>query len=52
MRITFNRACERIYRHYRKENVLQVRKPDYKSFYIVDLIEGTVILEKDDLIKM
>lgn len=52
MRITFNRACERIYRHYGKENVLQVRKPDHKSFYIVDLVEGTVILKRDDLVRM
>ena len=52
MRITFNRACERIYNHYGKENVLQIRKPDHKSFYIVDLVEGTVILERDDLIRM
>ena len=52
MRITFNRACERIYNHYGKENVLQIRKPDHKSFYIVDLVKGTVILERDDLIRM
>ena len=52
MRITFNRACERIYRHCGKENVLQIRKPDHKSFYIVDLVEGTVILEREDLVRM
>jgi len=44
MRITFNRACERIYKHYGKENVLQIRKPDNKPFYMVDLVEETVIL--------
>lgn len=52
MRITFERACERIYKHYGKENVLQIRKPDHKSFYVVDLVEGTVILYREDLIKM
>ena len=52
MRITFNRACERIYRHYGKENVLQIRKPDHKSFYIVDLIEGTEIVVREDLVSM
>ncbi len=52
MRITFNKACELIYKHYGKENVLQIRKPDYKSFYIVDLIEGTILLERSDLISM
>ncbi len=52
MRITFNRACERIYKHYGKEDVLQIRKPDRKSFYVVDLVEGTVILEREDLIRM
>jgi len=52
MRITFNRACERIYNHYGKENVLQIRKPDNKSFYVVDLVKGTVILYREDLLRM
>lgn len=52
MRLTFNKACERIYNHYGKENVLQIRKPDNKSFYVVDLVEGTVILYREDLVKM
>lgn len=52
MRITFNRACERIYRHYGKENVLQIRKPDHKPFYIVDLVEGTVTLYREDLLRI
>ena len=52
MRITFNRACERIYNHYGRENVLQIRKPDNKQFYVVDLVEGTVHLYREDLIRM
>ena len=52
MRITFNRVCERIYRHYGKENVLQIRKPDHKPFYIVDLVEGTVTLYREDLLRI
>lgn len=52
MRITFNRTCKIIYSHYGKENVLQIRKPDGKPFYIVDLVEGTAILYREDLIRM
>ena len=52
MRMTFNRGCERIYKHYGKENVLQVRKPDHKPFYVVDLVEGTVHLYIEDLLRM
>lgn len=52
MRITFNRACERIYKHYGKENVLQIRKPDGKPFYVVGLVEGTILLYREDLIRM
>lgn len=52
MRITFNRACERIYNHYGKENVLQIRKPDNKLFYVVDLVKGVVILYREDLARM
>lgn len=52
MRITFERACEIIYRYYKRENVLQIRKPDHKSFYIVDCVSGTFHLEKEDLIIM
>lgn len=52
MRITFEKACERIYRHYGKENVLQIRKPDHKPFYVVDLVERTVHLYREDLLKM
>lgn len=50
MRITFKKACEIIYNHYGRENVSQIRKPDSKSFYIVDFIDGTgVHLTRDDL---
>ncbi len=52
MRITFNRACELIYNHYGKENVLQIRKPDNKPFYVVDLVEGSVTLYREDLVRM
>lgn len=52
MRITFEKACERIYCHYGKENVLQIRKPDHKPFYVVDLVEETVHLYREDLLKM
>ena len=53
MRITFNRACERIYKHYGKENVLQIRKPDHKPFYVVDFKDGTGIhLYREDLLRM
>ena len=52
MRMTFERACERIYKHYGKDNVLQIRKPDHKPFYVVDLVEGSVILYRDNLVKM
>lgn len=52
MRIIFNKACERIYNHYGKGNVLQIRKPDHKPFYIVDLVGDTVTLYRKDLLRM
>ncbi len=51
MRITFNRACERIYRHYGKENVIQIYKPDHKDFYVVSLIERNAHVTRSDLLK-
>ena len=50
MRITFNKACEIIYNHYGKDKVLQIRKPDHKPFYIVDLINKTIHLYREDLL--
>lgn len=53
MRITFKKACEIIYNHYGKENVLQIRKPDGKPFYVVDFTNFTgVHLTREDLIKI
>ncbi len=52
MRMTFNRACERIYRHYGKENVIQIYKPDHKDFYVVSLIEENVHVTRSDLLRM
>ena len=52
MRITFNKACEYIYKFYGKENVIQIRKPDHKPFYVVDLVDGGVHLYGEDLLKI
>lgn len=53
MRLTFDKACEIIGKAYGKENVIQIRKPDHKPFYVVDFASGSSeCLYRDDIIKL
>ena len=53
MRLTFDKVCEIIEKAYGKENVIQIRKPDHKPFYVVDFADGHgEHLYRDDIIKL
>lgn len=53
VRLTFEKSCSIIENAYGKENVVQIRKPDGKPFFVVDLAIGdSVCLYRDDIIRM
>ena len=53
MRITFDKACEIIYKHYGRDDILQVYKPYNKSFYVVAFADGKgTHLTREDLIRL
>lgn len=55
-RLSFEKACGIIYKHFGRENVEQVWKPDGKNFYIVSTllngIANTKVMHKADILAL